>query len=255
MSEQNKLWNLMSVPVPKQYLKDVHFGSFQFTDINAVYDWELLTNIAGAGGNGDTWGWSYEPSDLEIREDRYKDKDRDGNERERVNYTAILKKLVVWINFEGKKYAFAMPGASDNPDAGYALKGAITSAFSKVVAFWGRGIEIYSGGASNVPRPNIYGSAKETPDRQEQDDAAGLVAGAVASSNDNAETIDDEHARALHTGVGKKYPKGQKQEGINAIHAVMTSFKYEPDEKGTFHFSQIKKVDFEKIKAILLGEG
>jgi len=138
MDDRVKLWCEMAVDVPDAFTKTIDKGGYELTDISPAYDWQLLTRLCGPAGSADTWGFDYDTNDLEVRKIEGKNR-----------YIAVIKKLRCWLNYDGKRYELSLPGGSENSDPGDALKGAITSAFSKFVAHFGRGFEIYSGQTSN----------------------------------------------------------------------------------------------------------
>src|SRR3989304_6102367 len=133
--DKSELWNLFSRPIPKQYLRKTNID--HITDIDSTYDWKLLTRHCGPFGRENTWGFDYDSGDLELR--------KCGTADGKAKYLCTIKRVRCWLNFKGKRYKGTIPGGCENMEAGYAMKGALTSAFGKFLAYFGRGIEIYSG--------------------------------------------------------------------------------------------------------------
>jgi len=227
--DKSELWNLFSRPIPKQYLRKTN--NEHITDIDSTYDWKLLTRYCGPFGREDTWGFDYDSADLELRDW----KTPDG----RAKYLCTIKRVRCWLNFKGKRFKGTFPGGSENLDAGYAMKGAVTSAFGKFLAYFGRGIEIYSGNAKGPHKLEDApeGSSQESgPDETEGGGSAG------------AGTVGNKKGQALHKALAARC----RQEMEGKIAKVLPEYGYGPDERGCYHFSEIKKEDFERIKAKLL---
>ena len=231
--DKSELWNLFSRPIPKQHLRKTNNDNI--TDIDSTYDWKLLTRYCGPFGREDTWGFDYDSTDMALREW----KTPDG----RARYLCTIKRVCCWLNFKGKRFKGTFPGGSENLEAGYAMKGAITSAFGKFLAYFGRGIEIYSGNRKGPHR--LEDTPEESSANSEIDETEG---GRTAGTSGVPGTVGNKKAQALHKALAAKCR--QKMEA--QIAQVLPEYGYARDERGCYHFSEIKKEDFERIKAKLL---
>lgn len=122
-------------------------GPVALTDIDPGYMRHVLNAVFGPCGLG--WGYTYESADLELT---FHEK----------TVTAMLKRLEFWyilVNDAVKRHTLYATGASDNRNAQYAMKGALTNAIGNAVSNIGFQESVYLGKRSHatvgakLPRP------------------------------------------------------------------------------------------------------
>ena len=146
---------ILKTPLPKTAYKPVG-GAPYLTDINPTYLYEKLNDCFGLIGYG--WGYYYSPDNLElyqaIKETKKGPKD---------TWWAVISTLEFWymldIDGEIEPHSIPAPGASDNSNPGWAIKGAITQALSAACQRMEWQVGIYRGeyDHTNVPDATIPG--------------------------------------------------------------------------------------------------
>ncbi len=114
-------------------------GGADLTDIDPGYMRKVLTQAFGICGIG--WGYTYDVADL-------------GYEPSKRGTSAVLKRLEFWYiltDASGKDIRVTIPasGGSDNSNAAYALKGAITNALGNAASQIGFQESVYLGHRSH----------------------------------------------------------------------------------------------------------
>jgi hypothetical protein len=121
-------------------------GGADLTDIDPNYMRKVLNAIYGLCGFG--WGYEYLPTDLDIRQET-----RKTNSGSREVIVATLKHLRFWYKVTDGTETFVCTvdasGGSDNSNAAYAMKGAITNAIGNAVSNIGFQESVYLGKRSH----------------------------------------------------------------------------------------------------------
>lgn len=131
--------------LPPEAYKEVGGGSGKkFTDISPAYQTEVVTEVFGPAGIG--WFWNYDSNDVSLFTVEKKNSNRSW-----TDYVAHIKRfsfVYVYVDAEGNtRYSAEIisTGGSDNSDAEYALKGAITNALGGALAKLCWQIDVYKG--------------------------------------------------------------------------------------------------------------
>ncbi len=123
-------------------------GGADLTDIDPGYMRKVLTQVFGICGIG--WGYQYDVADL-------------GYEPSKRGTSAVLRRLEFWYVLvdQGNQTRVVIPasGGSDNSNAAYALKGAITNALGNAVSNLGFQESVYLGHRSH----RTVGGGKKAP--------------------------------------------------------------------------------------------
>jgi hypothetical protein len=121
-------------------------GGADLTDIDPNHMRRVLNEVFGLCGYG--WGYSYNPDDMEVRTETRKTQ---SGSREVV--MANLKHLRFWYRISLTAEAITCEvdasGGSDNSNAAYAMKGAITNAIGNAVSNIGFQESVYLGKRSH----------------------------------------------------------------------------------------------------------
>jgi hypothetical protein len=133
--------SLLDEPLPPQAYKRVP-GAGDFTDIDSNWQNRVFNSVFGLCGFG--WGFEFQAGDIEVR--------MDAKDNGKLAADAILKKLVLWfklVDGTGIITRHDIPAASANRNefgnAGYAMKGAITSALGAAASKLGWQESVYLG--------------------------------------------------------------------------------------------------------------
>ncbi len=154
-------------------------GGADLTDIDPNYMRKTLNEVFGLCGYG--WGYEYAPTDMETRSETRKTAN---GTREVV--VAALKHIRFWykVNTDGKEITCTVDasGGSENSNAGYAMKGAITNAIGNAASNIGFQESVYLGKRSHKTVKTTAKAASATaqkpastaakPAAIKQDDAA-----------------------------------------------------------------------------------
>jgi hypothetical protein len=121
-------------------------GGADLTDIDPNYMRKVLNEVFGLCGFG--WGYEYDPADMEIHNETRKTQ---SSTREVV--VAALKHLRFWYKVtdgaETSVCTVDASGGSDNSNASYAMKGAITNALGNAASNIGFQESVYLGHRSH----------------------------------------------------------------------------------------------------------
>jgi hypothetical protein len=140
-------------------------GGADLTDIDPNYMRKVLNEVFGLCGLG--WGYEYAPGDMETRNET-----RKGNSGSRELVVAALKHLRFWYKVSDGNETFTCTvdasGGSDNSNASYAMKGAITNAIGNAASNIGFQESVYLGKRSHktvkaAPKPAAPATAKAAP--------------------------------------------------------------------------------------------
>ena len=121
-------------------------GGADLTDIDPNYMRKVLNEVFGLCGLG--WGYEYAPGDMETRSET-----RKGSNGSREVVVAALKHLRFWYKVSDGSETFTCTvdasGGSDNSNASYAMKGAITNAIGNAASNIGFQESVYLGKRSH----------------------------------------------------------------------------------------------------------
>ncbi len=139
---------LLDAELPASAYKAVPGGA-DLTDISPAHMRKVLNQVFGLGGYG--WGYSYESQDMTTFSEM-----REGSRGERLVIVAVLKHLRFWYRLVDANGAGTQllcqidaSGGSENANAGYAMKGAITNALGNAVSNIGFQESVYMGERSH----------------------------------------------------------------------------------------------------------
>jgi hypothetical protein len=124
-------------------------GAVDLTDIDPAYMRQTLNAVFGLCGLG--WGYNYDSADLSLEAGV-----KPTRSGERPTYYATLRKLEFWYvlvagdSAEPRRAVVPSSGASENPNPGYALSGAVTNALGKAVSNLGFQESVYLGRRSHA---------------------------------------------------------------------------------------------------------
>ncbi len=122
-------------------------GGADLTDIDPSYMKQVLNTVFGLCGIG--WGYRYDPDDLKVEAGI-----KPTSKGDKPAMYATLTQLTFWyvlVDDAGNESRIEVPasGGSDNSNAAYALKGAITSALSAAASLIGFQESVYLGHRSH----------------------------------------------------------------------------------------------------------
>lgn len=166
-------------------------GGANLTDIDPNYMRKTLNEVFGLCGYG--WGYEYDPGDMEIRSET-----RKGQNGTREVVLAALKHLRLWyklVDAGGETITCTVDasGGSDNSNASYSMKGAITNAIGNAVSNIGFQESVYLGKRSHqTVRPGKRAAAPP-PARKPvaaPQKAAPVNDGEISDAEEPAGTID-----------------------------------------------------------------
>lgn len=136
---------LLDAQLPASAYKPVPGGA-DLTDISPAHMRKVLNQVFGLGGYG--WGYSYEAQDMTTYVET-----REGSRGDRMVVVAVLKHLRFWYRLQdGNNLLLCQvdaSGGSENANAGYAMKGAITNALGNAVSNLGFQESVYMGERSH----------------------------------------------------------------------------------------------------------
>jgi hypothetical protein len=139
-------------------------GAVDLTDIDPAHMRQTLNAVFGLCGLG--WGYSYESADLSLEAGVKPTKNG-----EKPTYYATLRKLEFWYAAvasnddpaEPRRAVVPSSGASENPNPGYALSGAVTNALGKAVSNLGFQESVYLGRRSHATVRRKPATAAKAP--------------------------------------------------------------------------------------------
>lgn len=121
-------------------------GGADLTDIDPNYMRKVLNEVFGLCGLG--WGYEYAPGNMETRNET-----RKGSNGNREVVVAALKHLRFWYKVSDGSETYTCTvdasGGSDNSNASYAMKGAITNAIGNAASNIGFQESVYLGKRSH----------------------------------------------------------------------------------------------------------
>ena len=129
--------------LPPDAYKEVPGGA-GLTDIDPGYMKQVLNIVFGLCGIG--WGYHYDPNDLKVEVGV-----KSTSKGDKPAVYATLAQLTFWYKLVGtdptQELTITIPasGASDNSNAAYAMKGAVTSAIGNAVSLIGFQESVYLG--------------------------------------------------------------------------------------------------------------
>lgn len=178
---------LLDAELPASAYKAVPGGA-DLTDISPAHMRKVLNNVFGLGGYG--WGYSYESQDMTTFSEM-----REGSRGERLVIVAVLKHLRFWYRLvDGNNLLLCQidaSGGSENANAGYAMKGAITNALGNAVSNLGFQESVYMGERSHHDFEEVRRAAEKEAAAAKAAAAKAALAGGKHSAKPTPAPVQD----------------------------------------------------------------